>query len=158
MPSLDMDEVQDAQLPAGVAAVSAQLAASRAAQSATAAARSPVVHERLKRDGGPTPARRDHRRRRASCSSPPITYPGAPNLPFRHSHGDRGCDRNAVRLHAADREHGQRHLRARRRRLRQRDVGCRTYTVPTGTFRDFVVSFPTATSCTITTTGTGTWS
>lgn len=37
-------------------------------------------------------------------------------------------------------------------------LGAGTYTVPTNTFRDFVVSFPTATTGTITTVGVGTWS
>lgn len=37
-------------------------------------------------------------------------------------------------------------------------LGAGTYTVPTNTFRDFVVSFPTATTGTVTTVGVGTWS
>ena len=37
-------------------------------------------------------------------------------------------------------------------------LGAGTYTIPTNTFRDFVVSFPTATTGTITTVGVGTWS
>ncbi len=55
MPSLDTDEVQDALLPAGVAAVSAQLAAARAAQSAVAAARSPASLTTLNATAGPLP-------------------------------------------------------------------------------------------------------
>lgn len=37
-------------------------------------------------------------------------------------------------------------------------LGAGTYTVVTNTFRDFVVSFPTATTGTVTTVGVGTWS
>ncbi len=37
-------------------------------------------------------------------------------------------------------------------------LGAGTYTVPTNTFRDFIVSFPTATTGTVTTVGVGTWS
>lgn len=37
-------------------------------------------------------------------------------------------------------------------------LGAGTYTVPTNTFRDFIVSFPTATTATVTTVGVGTWS
>lgn len=37
-------------------------------------------------------------------------------------------------------------------------LGAGTYTVPTNTFRDFVVAFPTATTGTMTTVGVGTWS
>jgi hypothetical protein len=37
-------------------------------------------------------------------------------------------------------------------------LGAGTYTVLLNTFRDFVVSFPTATTCTIATIGIGTWS
>jgi hypothetical protein len=37
-------------------------------------------------------------------------------------------------------------------------LGAGTYTVPTNTFRDFIVAFPTATTGTITTGGVGTWS
>lgn len=37
-------------------------------------------------------------------------------------------------------------------------LGAGTYTVPTNTFRDFVVTFPTAATGTVTTVGVGTWS
>ena len=37
-------------------------------------------------------------------------------------------------------------------------LGAGTYTVVTNTFRDFIVSFPTATTGTVTTVGVGTWS
>lgn len=36
-------------------------------------------------------------------------------------------------------------------------LGSGTYTVPNATFRDFVVTFPTPTTCTIQTVGVGTW-
>ena len=37
-------------------------------------------------------------------------------------------------------------------------LGAGTYTVPTNTFRDFIVAFPTSTTATVTTVGVGTWS
>ena len=157
MATFDMDATQNAVAPAVAAATMAQASAAAAAASATLSVMPPVKLSTLNATAGALPAGAIT----GAHSVTLVSTNAAPGTQISRSETAMIADASIVaplayELRIVNRGAGTFELAG------SEDgsvtLGAGTYTILQNKYRDFVVEFPTADSCVITTVGAGTWS